>query len=137
MIDHLGVPIPDQHQYRIDLHRIRGAMAESDAANMPDGKDLLRTMGWESLPFSCLGLARRTGEHNGDSIWSWIVLVPWSSEGKPWIDGTEIVQATTASHVEEKQQIFAKMRDILDERYGESVANRAVDDFLAEILDEI
>jgi hypothetical protein len=28
------------------------------------------------------------------------------------------------------------MRGILDDRYGETVGNRAVDDFLAEILDE-
>jgi len=52
-------------------------MAESDAANMPDGRDLLRTMGWEPLPFSCLGLVRKTGDVKGNNIWSWIVLVPW------------------------------------------------------------
>jgi hypothetical protein len=28
------------------------------------------------------------------------------------------------------------MRDLLDERYGETVANREVDDLIAEILDE-
>ncbi len=111
-------------------------MPESDAANMPDGRDLLRTMGWESLPFSCLGLVRRTGDVKGDNIWSWIILVPWSSEGKPWIDGTEIVKASTRSLSEERADIVAKMRGILDDRYGETVGNRAVDDFLAEILDE-
>jgi hypothetical protein len=112
-------------------------MAESDAANMPDGRDLLRTMGWEPLPFSCLGLVRRTGEVKGNNIWSWIILVPWSSEGKPWIDGTEIVSASTKTEAEERSDVFAKMRNILDDRYGETVGNRAVDDFLSEILDDV
>jgi hypothetical protein len=112
-------------------------MAESDAANMPDGRDLLRTMGWEPLPFSCLGLVRRTGEVKGNNIWSWIILVPWSSEGKPWIDGTEIVPASTKTEAEERGDVLAKMRSILDDRYGETVGNRAVDDFLSEILDDV
>ncbi|MEZ5175408.1 MAG: hypothetical protein R2823_04300 [Acidimicrobiia bacterium] len=107
----------------------------SDAMNMPDGKDLMRGMGWESLPFSCLGLVRRTGETKGNSIWSWLILIPWASDGKPWIDGTEIVPATTKSIPQEREHILARMRDILDERYGETVAHRAVDDFIAEILD--
>jgi hypothetical protein len=111
-------------------------MPDSDAANMPDGRDLLRTMGWEPLPFSCLGLVRRTGEVEGENIWSWIILVPWSSEGKPWIDGTEIAKASTKSEQDERDSVFTMMRGILDDRYGETVGNRAVDDFLAEILDE-
>lgn len=112
-------------------------MAQPDAANMPDGRDLLRTMGWEPLPFSCLGLVRRTGEVKGDGIWSWIILIPWSSEGKPWIDGTEIVAASTKTETEERSDVLAKMRSILDDRYGEAVGNRAVDDFLSEILDDV
>jgi len=116
--------------------RIRGAMAEPDAANMPDGRDLLRTMGWVPLPFSCLGLVRRTGDVKGDNIWAWMILVPWSSEGKPWIDGTDIVPASTKSESEEREDLLTKMRGILDDRYGETVGNRAVDEFLAEILDE-
>ncbi|MCL1594483.1 MAG: hypothetical protein M3132_09045 [Actinomycetia bacterium] len=111
-------------------------MAESDAANMPDGRDLLRGMGWEPLPFSCLGLVRKTGEAKGNNIWSWIILVPWSSDGKPWIDGTELVPASLKTQDQERDGIFSKMRDILDARYGETVANRAVDDLIAEILDE-
>jgi hypothetical protein len=112
-------------------------MAEPDAANMPDGRDLLRTMGWEPLPFSCLGLVRRTGEVKGNNIWSWIILVPWSSEGNPWIDGTEIVPASTKIEAEERSDIYAKMRSILDDRYGETVGNRAVDELLSEILDDV
>lgn len=112
-------------------------MADRDAANMPDGKDLLRTMGWDSLPFSCLGLIRKTGDVRGDNIWSWIILVPWTSDGKPWIDGTEIVSASLKSDDEERAHILAKMRKILDDRYGNTVATRAVDDLIADILDEV
>jgi len=111
-------------------------MAESDAINMPDGRDLLRTMGWEPLPFSCIGLARKTGQTKGNNIWSWIILVPWSSDGKPWIDGTEVVSATLKTAEEERQQMFTKMRTILDDRYGETVANQAVDSLIAEIFDD-
>ncbi len=112
-------------------------MAEPDAANMPDGRDLLRTMGWEPLPFSCLGIVRRTGDVKGNNIWSWMILVPWSSEGKPWIDGTEIISASTKTELEERADVLTKMRTILDDRYGETVGNRAVDDFLSEILDDV
>ena len=112
-------------------------MADRDAANMPDGKDLLRTMGWDSLPFSCLGLIRKTGDVRGDNIWSWIILVPWTSDGKPWIDGTEIVSASLKADDEERADILAKMRKILDDRYGKTVATRAVDDLIADILDEV
>jgi hypothetical protein len=111
-------------------------MAEPDAINMPDGRDLLRTMGWEPLPFSCIGLARKTGQIKGNNIWSWIILVPWSSDGKPWIDGTEVVPATLKTEDDERQQMFAKMRTILDDRYGETVANQAVDSLIAEIFDD-
>jgi hypothetical protein len=111
-------------------------MADRDAANMPDGRDLLRTMGWDSLPFSCLGLVRRTGEVRGDNIWSWIILVPWTSDGKPWIDGTEIVPASLKTEAQEREDIVTKMRQILDDRYGNTVATRAVDNLIADILDE-
>jgi hypothetical protein len=111
-------------------------MPDRDAANMPDGKDLLRTMGWDSLPFSCLGLVRKTGEVRGDNIWAWIILVPWTSDGKPWIDGTEIVPASLKSDEDERADIVTKMRRILDDRYGDTVATRAVDDLISEILDE-
>ena len=112
-------------------------MPDRDAANMPDGKDLLRTMGWDSLPFSCLGLIRKTGAVRGDNIWSWIILVPWTSDGKPWIDGTEIVSASLKSDNEERADIVTKMRKILDDRYGDTVATRAVDDLIADILDDV
>ena len=111
-------------------------MAERDAANMPDGIPLLRGMGWVSLPFSCLGLVRKTGVTSNASLWSWIVMVPWSTDGKPWIDGTEIVPASTKTEDEEREVVLAKMRSILDERYGDDVAHSAVDDLLDQIFDE-
>jgi len=109
---------------------------ERDAANMPDGRDLLRGMGWESLPFSCLGLVRKTGTTSNATLWSWLILVPWSTNGKPWIDGTEVVPASTKSEADERNLVFARMRSILDERYGGSVAHSAVDDLLDQIFED-
>lgn len=106
-----------------------------DAANMPDGRDLLRGMGWISLPFSCLGLVRKTGVTTNANLWSWIILIPWSSDGKPWIDGTEVIPASTKDEAAERDLVVAKMREILDTRYGNDVANKAVDDLIAEILE--
>lgn len=108
---------------------------ERDAANMPDGRDLLRGMGWISLPFSALGLVRKTGTTANATLWSWIILIPWSSDGKPWIDGTEVMPASTKDEDAERELVVAKMREILDKRYGGEVANRAVDDLIADILD--
>ncbi len=108
----------------------------SDPTNMPDGRDLIRGMGWETLPYSCLGLVRQTGQTSGNRIWSWLVVVPWTSDGKPWIDGTEVVPASTKTAAQEREDIIRKMRELLDDRYGEAVAHRAVDDLIAEILDE-
>lgn len=108
---------------------------ERDAANMPDGRDLLRGMGWISLPFSSLGLVRKTGTTSNANLWSWLILIPWSSDGKPWIDGTEVIPASTKDDAEERDLVVAKMREILDARYGGEVANRAVDDLIADILD--
>lgn len=108
---------------------------ERDAANMPDGRDLLRGMGWISLPFSALGLVRKTGTTANATLWSWIILIPWSSDGKPWIDGTEVMPASTKDEDAERELVVAKMREILDKRYGGEVANRAVDDLIADILE--
>ena len=111
-------------------------MTERDAANMPDGRDLLKGMGWFSLPYSCVGLVRKTGTTSNASLWSWIVMVPWSSNGKPWIDGTEVVPASTKSEAQEREDVVARMRSILDERYGSTVARSAIDDLIEEIFDE-
>jgi len=111
-------------------------MSNSDAAGMPDGRDGLRRMGWVSLPYSCVGLIRKTGVGNSKTVWSWLILMPWASDAKQWIDGTEVVNASTLTEDQERQQILDKMRSVLDERYGESVGNRAVDDLIRRLQEE-
>lgn len=111
-------------------------MKDRDAANMPDGRDLLNGMGWMSLPYSCVGLVRKTGTTSNANLWSWIILVPWSSNSKPWIDGTEVIPSSTKTDGDEREQVIANMRTILDERYGSTVAHTAVDDLIEEIFDE-
>ena len=70
------------------------------------------------------------------TVWSWLILIPWASDSKPWVDGTEVVPASTKSEDQEREQILAKMRRLLDERYGETVASRAVDDLIQSILED-
>lgn len=111
-------------------------MSESDVAGMPDGREGIRRMGWLTLPYSCVGLIRKTGVGDSKTVWSWIILMPWSSAAKPWIDGTEVVTASTLSEDQERQQILDKMRKLLDDRYGETVGNRAVDDLIRRLQDE-
>lgn len=108
---------------------------ERDAVNMPDGRELLRGMGWIPLPFSCLGLVRKTGATSNATLWAWMILIPWSSDGKPWIDGTEVIPASTKDEAAEREVVITKMRTILDDRYGDEVAHSAVDDLISEILD--
>ncbi len=111
-------------------------MAKSDAAGMPDGRDGINRMGWMSLPYSCVGLVRKTGAAKNNTVWSWLILMPWSSDTKPWIDGTEVVGASTLTESEERDQIVAKMRTVLDERYGETVGNAAVDDLIRRLQED-
>ena len=111
-------------------------MANSDAAGMPDGRDGLNRMGWISLPYSCVGLVRKTGVGNSKTVWSWLILMPWSSDNKPWIDGSEVVEASTRTEAEEREQIVAKMRSVLDDRFGEAVGNAAVDDLIRRLQEE-
>jgi hypothetical protein len=103
---------------------------------MPDGRDGINRMGWISLPYSCVGLVRKTGVGNSKTIWSWLILMPWSSDTKPWIDGSEVLGASTLTEAEERKKIVGKMREILDERYGETVGNAAVDDLIRRLQDE-
>ena len=108
-------------------------MTDADAAGMPDGRDGINRMGWISLPYSCVGLVRRTGVGDSKTVWSWLILMPWSSDTKPWIDGSEVVAASTLSEAEERENIVAKMRAVLDDRYGEAVGNAAVDDLIRKL----
>lgn len=111
-------------------------MSEPDAAGMPDGRDGLNRMGWISLPYSCVGIVRKTGVGDSKTIWSWLILTPWSSDAKPWIDGTEVVNASTRREWEEREDIIGKMRGILDDRYGEVVGNAIVDDLIRRLQEE-
>jgi hypothetical protein len=111
-------------------------MTSEDAAGMPDGREGIRRMGWISLPYSCVGLVRKTGVGNSKTVWSWLILMPWSSDTKPWIDGSEVVAASTLSEEQEREQIVGKMRTLLDDRYGEEVGNRAVDDLIRKLQED-
>jgi len=101
---------------------------------VPDGRDLIRTMGWISLPYSCVGIIRKTAVSGRNTVWSWLILIPWGSESKPWIDGVEVIPVSTKTDVQERDLVEQHLRELLDERYGEAVANRPVDDFLREVL---
>jgi hypothetical protein len=111
-------------------------MSKADAAGMPDGREGIRRMGWVTLPYSCVGLIRKTGVGNNKTVWSWLVLMPWSSDAKPWIDGTEVIKASTSTESEERERVIAKIRAVLDDRYGEAVGNRAVDDLIRRLQEE-
>ena len=41
--------------------------------------------------------------------------------------------ASTLTEDEEREQVFAHLRGLLDKRYGETVGKRAVDDFIRDI----
>ncbi len=111
-------------------------MNDSDALEMPDGRDLLRTMGWTPLPSSSVGLVRKTATSGRHTVCSWLFPVPGSSDSKPWLDGTKVLTASTLTEDEEREQVFAHLRGLLDERYGETVGNRAVDDFIRRIQED-
>ena len=111
-------------------------MSKSDAAGMPDGRAGIPRMGWISLPYSCVGLVRKTGVGNSKTVWSWLILMPWSSDTKPWIDGSEVLSASTLTEDQERQQIVDKMRRVLDDRYGEAVGNQVVDDLIRRLQED-
>jgi hypothetical protein len=111
-------------------------MTDSDALEMPDGRDLIRTMGWIPLPYSCVGLARQTNVGGRNTVWSWLILVPWASDSKPWLDGTKVLPASALTEDEEREEVLAYMRELLDDRYGEAVGNSAVEDFIRRIQED-
>jgi hypothetical protein len=101
-----------------------------------DPRDLITSMGWEHLPYGCVGITRHKKVSDSQTVWSWLILVPWAvNDSKPWIDGTKLFGLTLKSEAEQEAEIHQEMRDILDERYGESVAEQAVDDFLRRLQD--
>lgn len=107
-----------------------------DHTNIPDGRDLIRSMGWERLPYGCAGLLRAKTVRS-TTIWSWLVLIPWAeTDGKPWLDGTETYDRSLKSADEQRQEVLAKIRTILDGRYGETVGRRAADDLIERIFND-
>ena len=93
-------------------------------------------MGWLPLPYSCVGVIRETAVSGRNTVWSWLILIPWASDSKPWLDGTNVLTASTKTEDEEREEIVDHMRELLDRRYGETVGNRAVDDLIRSIQSE-
>lgn len=96
--------------------------------------ELIATMGWIPLPFGCAGITRNREMPDGKRVWSWLIMVPWAAnDSKPWIDGVEIVDKPLHGEDAQREEIIAKMRQILDDRYGESFGAQSVDQFLREL----
>lgn len=105
--------------------------------NERDPRELIATMGWEALPYGCVGLTRHRKVGESSVVWSWLILIPWAvNDSKPWIDGTKLYDLTLKTEAEQRVEIEHEMRQILDERYGESVAQRSVDEFLRSLGDD-
>lgn len=99
--------------------------------------ELVGSMGWEALPYDCVGLARSKRVSDTRIVWSWIVLVPWAAnDSKPWIDGAEIIDNPLMKEEEQKRRVFTVMRAALDARYGEAVGSRAVDDLIKKLRED-
>ena len=100
----------------------------ADLTGMPDGMGTLPAMGWERLPYGCIGLARKTNVDRDRIAWSWLILIPWAeNDAKPWVDGTELMSLSLTPAAEQRERVLGRMREILDKRYGDSVAGRAAD----------
>jgi hypothetical protein len=101
---------------------------------MPDGRETVRGMGWEPLPYGCICLIRKS-EVGSSAVWSWLVLIPWASDSKPWIDGNKVVSGSTRTDEQVRAELLAEMRQILDDRYGDSMGNEAIDDLIRRLQD--
>jgi hypothetical protein len=106
-----------------------------DLSGMPDGRETIRTMGWEPLSYGCVGLIRRS-QVGSSVVWSWLILIPWASDSKPWIDGNRVVSGTTKTEEQTRSELLAEMRQILDDRYGESLGNEAIDDLIRRLQED-
>ncbi len=94
-------------------------------------------MGWTALPYGCVGMARSKEISGSRVAWSWLVLIPWAvNDAKPWIDGTELLDGPLTTLDEQRDKVFAKMREILDKRYGETVGQQAAEDLIRRLQEE-
>ncbi|MFC2176828.1 hypothetical protein ACFLRH_00260 [Actinomycetota bacterium] len=113
-------------------------MSDSNPLQPSSAADLITSMGWETLPYDCVGMARPRRVSDTRIVWSWIVLVPWAAnDSKPWLDGAEIIDNPLMKDAAQKERVFGVMRAALDERYGGAVGSRAVDDLLKSLEDEL
>jgi hypothetical protein len=105
-----------------------------DLSGLPDGRETMRGMGWDPLPYGCVGLIRKSlvGSH---SVWSWLILIPWATDSKPWIDGNKVVSGVTKTDEMVRGEILSEMRQLLDDRYGEAMGNEAIDDLIRRLQD--
>ena len=108
----------------------------TDSAGHDKALHLVGSMGWEPLPYDCVGMARPKRVSDTRIVWSWIVLVPWAAnDSKPWLDGAEVIDNPLMKDADQKEHVFSVMRAALDERYGEAVGSRAVDDLIRKLQD--
>lgn len=110
-------------------------VSESGEPTTPEGWDVVEALDWVKLPYGCFGLARHTGTFRSGTAWSWLILVPWSAPTtKPWVDGSLVIEGRPLPSPEEQyRQVLDHMRGILDDLYGESVGEAAVDQLLREM----
>lgn len=112
-------------------------MSGHNPTDPSDGTELVSSMGWEPLPYGCVGMARKTEMPGSRVVWSWLVLVPWAvNDAKPWIDGTELMEGPLITEAEQRENVFAKMRQILDNRYGETVGKQAAEELIRRLQEE-
>ncbi len=108
-------------------------MGDTGIPGIPDGLGLVGTMGWRSLPYGTLGIARRA-KADTHQLWSWLILIPWAeNDSKPWIDGTKMVPDPNLTNEQQREKVFEHLREVLDKRYGQSVGERAADDFIKKL----
>lgn len=109
----------------------------SDDPRPSSASDLIAGMGWMEMPYDCVGISRSRRVSDTRTIWSWLILVPWAAnDSKPWIDGVEIIDNPLMKEADQQARVTAVMRAALDDRYGETVGSRAVDDLLKRLQDE-
>lgn len=112
-------------------------MTDGDQGEPSDGTDLVASMGWDPLPYGCVGIARSSAMPGNRIVWSWLILIPWAvNDAKPWIDGTELLEGPLISQEKQRAKVFSKMREILDKRYGETVGKQAAEDFIRKFQED-